>query len=108
MSDSIIPLISTDTDYKVQVSLDQDLFILRFRYNLRDEAWFFSMYDSAQNPLLVGKRLVKDGQLTIRRTGNKPLGELVCISSKIDDVPTQTQLGSDALVIYISESEFDV
>lgn len=90
-------------DFEEQVELDGTLFILRFRWNAREGAWFLDVLDSAETPLVMGRRLVADGVLLARarHLQGVPAGELMPYDTEQrQEDPAFDDLGTRVLLAY--------
>lgn len=93
--------------YDFQVELDGVLFTLGFNYNARAGYWVFDIFDSNDNPLLVGIRLVS-GQLLTERfiSEGLPLGDFFIFdSSGKNEDPTIDNFGVTCLLMYADKEE---
>lgn len=54
----IVPLINTLPFYTQQAQLDGAIYGLEFLWNFREEAWYFTIYDSQGDAIAAGLRVV--------------------------------------------------
>lgn len=57
MSDTI-PTQQSIPNYRIGVPIDGTLFLFDFRWNARDAAWYFDMYEADETPIVVGVKIV--------------------------------------------------
>lgn len=71
-----IPITTNGSSFfSLQATLDAVTYTLEFRWNVRLEAWFMSIFDAqGTTPYLVGIRLVVDWPLGAYNTGRTPPG----------------------------------
>jgi hypothetical protein len=92
--DPVRPSFTQETDF------DGTTYVLLFRWNTREEAWYLTlstidgMVIAASLKLVPGAALLRHIPETPR-----PPGEFF-----VDDVPTRTNLGTEALLIYSTEA----
>lgn len=87
------------------VTLDGRTYMIRADYLLRFNSWFFSIYDSDKQPIIVGERVSRDwplfkGQADLRL----PPGGFVCVGLTEDGrEPGEGELGGDGFKIIYFE-----
>lgn len=103
MATQIIPLDSTYDHFNFTVELDGTVYGMEFKFNPRDNAWYFDMTDTLGN-LLVGSIPAIIGWPVLRQylyNQNLPQGILYFIDqSGVDAVPGRFDLGQRVLMIY--------
>src|SRR5690606_7091108 len=74
----IIPS-KNDSNYRQQVELNGETFILFYKWNALNQFWSLSIYDSNSNPIVTGIKIVTQFNLTeqLIRLG-MPLGDIIC------------------------------
>jgi hypothetical protein len=95
MATLLIPT-SANPYYSERVKLDGRDYLLRFSYNEREERWYLSLYDDAEDPLILGIKLLTNWELLQHYHADPrvPPGELwVMDTTGNDDPPTLNELG---------------
>ncbi len=54
----LIPVVATDFDYTMGVTLDGVHYVMHVYWNDRDAAWYFDMLASNQRPIISGVKIV--------------------------------------------------
>lgn len=109
MSVYTIPLgdAATDGNLDLTVDLDGSDYKLAFQYNSREGFWYYSLLDSAGNPLRSGKKVV--AALPLLRTmvqRTRPPGELMCFDTRSEpDDPGLEDLNVNAEFGYVDQEE---
>lgn len=96
-----IPVDSTLPSFTQRVTLEGTPYLLTFRWNSREEAWYMHVgLDNATN-LETGVKLVFDS-LFLRRnpSEDKPPGNLLLIDAGASDPPGRYELGTKAILVY--------
>lgn len=71
----IIPLSNSLPHYTQQAELDGAIYGLELQWNFREEAWYFSLYDSSGAVIVAGLRAVVGFPIGTRcRDARMPLG----------------------------------
>jgi hypothetical protein len=98
-----------DPFYSMSTTLDGSDYFLEFRYNQREECWYFSVSLTDGTSLADGVKVVCNESLLFSYAENRlPKGMLVAISNTLDSSPPKLlELGEGKRVslIYVSESE---
>lgn len=107
---SILSVPTSDDPFYTQVSdLDGTDFILEFRYNQRENAWYFGVSLTDTTRLVSGVKVVCDVDLLGRFSDNRlPPGKLMAVANEQNDtVPGMGELGVDRRVtlVYVEASE---
>lgn len=106
-----IPFNSTRDNQTFGVTLDGKKFQLYFRFNYRDDAWFFSAKDSAGDWLIQGRRVVGQARLIPElRLETQPAGALLTIDvDGLGHAPGRHELGTGAAIqiIYLSAQDVE-
>lgn len=100
-----IPTYNEDDDYTQSTPLDGKDYVFRFQYNTRSDAWFMSIYDNDEVPILEGQKIVTNRDL-LRGVvdARRPPGKLVCLEIH-DDLtePTRDSFGVAHVLHYVTE-----
>jgi hypothetical protein len=88
--------------YSEIVELDGENFILTFKWNVREEAWYFSIYQEDETPVLVGVKLVTGWNPIRRLSGSdRPLGIFFTYdTTETDTEPSFSTLGTQIQLLY--------
>lgn len=89
--------------YSFECSLDGATYTLGFRWSSRAQAWYWSLIDQNDQPVVQGRRVVVNWPL-LRNVANvnAPLGEFYAIDTSGTDVePGLTELGQRVKFIYV-------
>lgn len=99
----IIPTDDTLSFYQEEVDLDNVTFRLVFKYNPRDQSWYFNVLDAAGNLLRAGVRIVDSWPLLrLWVDTNRPAGQLFCIpNGNLPRPPSIFELGDLYDFIYV-------
>ena len=94
-----------DANYKYTLSLDGNLYVISFVWNVRGEFWSISLYtDDLEQTIIESQKLVLNmNLLTYSYNKYKPLGVLIATSSMTDEI-TFDNLGQDVELQYITQS----
>lgn len=89
MATIIIPTRGDIANYSQLVTLDGTVFRLTFRYNSRDEAWYFSVHTEAGVPVREGMKLIPNYVLMrlLAPTENTPAGKFVLVDTRALPIP---------------------
>jgi hypothetical protein len=97
-----LPVQASVRDQEFQVTLEGRLYTLRLAWNIRAEAWFLSVYDSAGSAVLEGKKVVADWDLL--RTvvdSRRPPGQLLALDLEgTGEAPGLAELGERVILVY--------
>lgn len=75
-----IPMSPTQHWYSFRIALSQAIYTLDIRYNIRVDRWILSIYDSAQNPIVMGLPLLVGRDIIGQyATLALPPGPLFCV-----------------------------
>lgn len=102
-----IPLSPGTPAFTQRTLLDGRAYILDFRWNERESAWYLSLLDEHEDPILYGIKLVLNWPL-LRRVVDprRPPGSLMCVDpSGNDDSPGLQELGTRVELIYLDAEE---
>lgn len=58
MSAITIPFLPSETNYVLAVPIDDTQVLFDIRWNSRDAAWYFDMYESNDNPIAINVKVV--------------------------------------------------
>jgi hypothetical protein len=65
--------------WQAQFTLTNIIFNLYFKWNALNKYWVMSIYDSNNNPVLLGVKVVTNYDLTSQFiVSGKPMGDIVC------------------------------
>jgi len=115
-----IPTSQRFTDYRQTTTLEGRDFILRFLWNQREGTWFFSLFDSQEDPIVEGVKVVVGFPLLRLVTDDrKPPGVLLAVDTTAP-VPDRAEgekvlaldpgideLGERVLLLYFPTDELD-
>jgi hypothetical protein len=100
-----------DPFYSVTVPLDGKDFVFDFRYNQREQAWYFSLSAADGTRLLTGVKVVCSIPLITKADERLPRGLLVAVPQDTDDTqPHLLELGAGKrvqLTYTTEESDLD-
>lgn len=87
------------------VVLDGRTYTVRVDYLRRNNSWVFSLYDAAENPLVVGERVSRDWPIFRGQSDTRlPPGGFVCVGLSEDGrEPGERELGGDEFQIVYFE-----
>jgi len=97
------PTIKDLAHYTFELPLDGTVFRFKFKYNSREEAWYFNILDLNNVILRAGVKVVNEWSLLRlwpALTG-RPLGSIITVNlGKVPAPPTLDQLGEDVVLTY--------
>jgi len=97
------PTITGLEHYIFELPLNGTVFRFKFKYNSREETWYFNVLDLNNNILRAGLKVVNEWvllRLWAARTG-RPLGDIVTVNlGAVSAPPTLTQLGAEVVLTY--------
>ena len=98
-----IPTRDDLANYNQSIALDGVIFNFEFRFNTRDDAWYFNLLDEAGNRIRSGIKTVANFPLLrIVRDLARPAGELVIHDPRVIPAPPALEeLGDTSLLIYL-------
>lgn len=102
MAQFTIPL-ENNRNFSFLVKLDGPQFLIRMRWNVRDEAFYMDILDDQNDPVILGKRLSRNvaalGSVTRE---NRPQGSLVFVENgnKVTEATPET-LGISHELVYV-------
>ncbi len=103
-----LPNDPTSPYYEYTVPLDAVLYTFRFKFNARDEAWFFDLLRGTDGELLrAGVKVVTGWPLLRLYQGDDaPAGHIMAVSlgDPGAEATTVAQLGDGILLVYVGES----
>ncbi len=106
MAVKIIPTRQDNSNYRLQVELENEFFFLQFYFSRREQSWYFSVYDADDNPIKEGTRLVL-GSIHMSRVANldKPPGEFLLFDTRAaGNEPTRDDLGTLTVLSYVEST----
>lgn len=93
--------------YRQSTTLDGQVFVLHFSFNVRDGNWYLSVHDSEDVPIsgCIGRKLVVNYPVLQRSVSDaRPAGQLLVVSELTGD-PGLLQLGDGAILNYIPAAD---
>lgn len=72
-------------------------YIIDFRYNQRFDFWTFSLYDSEDNPILVGEKVMPDKEYLSRYSKEDVIGGYIFTTSLTENPVTRDNFGLNKL-----------
>jgi len=97
----INPALENTTAFIQETELDGTTYRMTFRWSAREQTWYLDITDTSDSPIAMGLRLV-EGALLLRYITDprRPPGELF-----VEGTPTETNLGTDAFLVYADAAE---
>lgn len=105
-----LPTSITESFYVFEIDLDGKLFKLQFKFNNRDESWYFSILDTNDNHLRSGIKIVSDWSLLRlwQQIDLKPAGEIIAVAETGINRPALIdELGEKVILTYLDEEEIN-
>ncbi len=102
-----LPIDASDPNYRVGISLNDTPYLFDVRWNGRDGAWYFDLYDDSEVPIISGVKLVLGAFiLTACTDPRKPSGAIIVadLSGQGRDA-TIDDLGTRVVVLYYNAVE---
>jgi|SRR5581483_1588300 len=108
MSTLVIPTFD-DPFYTQTTVLEGVSYVLTFKYNQRENAWYFDIAQADATPIISGVKIICNRPLTRRFASiSKPPGEFLAISNNGDNtLPGAGELGDGKRVtlLYLTSDE---
>lgn len=103
----IVELDSEDPDFTQRVTLEGTTYTLGFLWNGRESSWYLSILTEAEEPILMGVKLVPRWATGLRcKDPRMPPGQLTLEdTSGQDAAPGRDELGERCLLVYYSADE---
>lgn len=104
----ILPTLTDGTPwYDFTVELEGITFQFEFFWNDRESDWYFNLYDSGSNPVLMGIKVTLSVGLFGRFKGsNLPNGDLLALDTSGQDLmPGIQDLGDRVLLVYVDSTD---
>lgn len=104
----IIPITPNVNAFSERLALDDEYFILTFRWNDRAERWYLDIADAASAPIVSGLVVCADTAMTGHLTGydRMPQGILVAVDGTGSGTdPGHDELGQRVKVIYLEAAD---
>lgn len=105
-----LPIDAADPLFEFSVDLDGRPLAIRFQWNIREEAWFASVFadDADRTEIVTGKRVCAPGRLLWRARGSaRPLGEIIFVDlGGTNTDPARDDLGSRVIALYYDEESW--
>lgn len=97
-----LPIDSEDKNYFVGCELSGVLYRFRVLWNERGQFWTIGIFDSSDNPIVQGVKIVSDYPLFARFSNPLlPPGQIYCINTSDDKTePNDSNLGTQFLIVY--------
>lgn len=97
-----IPIRNDIPAYRFQIELESVLYFMEFRYSERSERWFFDIYDSDENIIIGGIKILNNQDLTGRfKNQSLPPGTFFTFDESGNDAPpSRTNFGQDIVMLY--------
>lgn len=107
MTVSQIPTSQELPYYSKKITLDGETFLFLFKWNVREEAWYLSIYREDETPIQVGRKIVVNWPLLRRLvSADAPLGSLSAYETTgSEEEPNFSELGTRVLLLYADEEE---
>ncbi len=102
----IVPRDGDVANFEFLIELEGVVFRLKFKFNQREDVWYFDLLDELQNPLREGIKIVVNYPVLIRlRTQSRPAGDFFASDPRTFPAPpTLDELGSTVLLTYLESS----
>jgi len=103
----IIVPIKNDENHQITITLDNEVFKLRFLYSDLNDSWCFDIYNQDNDPLLTNIRLVPNFPL-IKQYVNTglPKGDFVCDGNINTASITRDSFSKNGFqILYLTEAE---
>ena len=97
------------SNFKEQLLLDGELFVLEFTWNALNEFWVMDIYTREEDPILLGIKIVPNYPLlSAYSMPEKPKGEIICQNVVSDTGEIERfDIGQKFELIYYSQNEFE-
>lgn len=104
-----LPLDAVAPNYRMSITLDDTPYIFDVRWNGRDGAWYFDLYDIVEAPILVGIKIVLGAVLGVRSKDVRfPTGALYAVDLSGDGRDaTIDDLGTRVVVFYNDRAQVE-
>ncbi len=91
------------------IVLDNIPLNFKFVWNGRDDAWYMNIFDSINDPILEGIKIVNGWELISNYTDIRlPLGALLVVSLRDDEeVIGRNDMVDNYKLVYLTEAELD-
>jgi hypothetical protein len=103
----VINWVDNEAFWEQKVILGGVQVILEAEWNVRDEAWYLSIYKSDETPLIVGRKLTLNVDLLkLVHDEGKPQGVLaaVAITTGVSNI-TRDNVGTDVELVFVGNDE---
>ena len=99
----IIPTRTDLANYDQTVELDGVEFVFEFRFNARDDAWYFNVLNTSGDRLRSGIKVMSNwALLQLWKDDTRPGGEIIAFDNREVAAPAGIfDLGSDVLLTYV-------
>lgn len=98
-----------NSQYKMQVTLSDTIYILDFEWNALNEYWVLGIYSSDEVAIVTGLKIVNNWDLTEQIVASgMPSGDLLCqsIVGSFANL-TRFDLGTKSSLVYYEENEIE-
>lgn len=105
MAEFLLPVFQ-DPSYDVTVDLDRVAYRFRYKYNARDSAWYFDLFNADGSLARGSIRVVENFPLLrLMQTLDRPEGEIIVVSTQgLERPPLLEELGEVFVPIYLGDS----
>lgn len=102
----IIPLRQLPND-TTSVLVDGLVLKINTMWNSREEAWYISIYDVGDNPMILGQKMIQSQNITARHGLVDFIdGDLYCFNTKTNQArPLFEDLGTELTLAYVTKEE---
>jgi hypothetical protein len=104
----VLPISQNSAWFEFSCELEDVRFNFTFRWNDRDDCWYFDIGDAQESSLATGLKAVTRWPLleALRSLPGLPKGELLVVDTAgKDEEPTFDSLGRRHLMFYVTEGE---
>lgn len=102
----IIPVRQLPND-TTSVLVDGLVLKINCMWNSREEAWYVSLYDVGDNPIIVGQKIIQSQNITGRHGLVQFIdGDIYCFNLKTNQArPLFEDLGTELILAYVTKEE---
>lgn len=103
----LIPVQQGVPAWSQETMLDGQKFVLHFRWNDTDQAWYLSVHDLLDEPIVSGRRLVADWPVMHRVADpRRPKGEIMVVDLLLNGgTPRYEDLNDKCELTYFTAAE---
>ena len=95
--------------WKEQITLDNEIFVLYFKWNALNEFWVMDIYNRDEDPIILGIKIVPNYNLLAAYTQiNQPKGDIICqnIVGSFDEI-SRFDMSQKFELVYYNQGELD-